>query len=93
VLDEADRLLDMGFRAQLDATMRRLPRQRRTGESHKTASVYVTTDEDTHSLGNSPQDSSARHKLMQWRRWHVQACVTQVCWSLRVADVPAACVC
>ncbi|KAK9812827.1 hypothetical protein WJX72_004361 [[Myrmecia] bisecta] len=31
VLDEADRLLDMGFRAQLDAIMARLPRQRRTG--------------------------------------------------------------
>ncbi|KAI7845551.1 hypothetical protein COHA_000842 [Chlorella ohadii] len=31
VLDEADRLLDMGFKAQLDAIMRRLPRQRRTG--------------------------------------------------------------
>jgi ATP-dependent RNA helicase DDX55/SPB4 len=32
VLDEADRLLDMGFQAQLDSIMRRLPRQRRTGE-------------------------------------------------------------
>ncbi|KIZ00196.1 hypothetical protein MNEG_7763 [Monoraphidium neglectum] len=31
VLDEADRLLDMGFKAQLDAIMGRLPRQRRTG--------------------------------------------------------------
>ncbi|KAG1653913.1 hypothetical protein FOA52_003829 [Chlamydomonas sp. UWO 241] len=31
VLDEADRLLDMGFKAQLDAIMARLPRQRRTG--------------------------------------------------------------
>lgn len=31
VLDEADRLLDMGFRAQVDAIMARLPRQRRTG--------------------------------------------------------------
>lgn len=31
VLDEADRLLDMGFRQQLDAIMARLPRQRRTG--------------------------------------------------------------
>jgi ATP-dependent RNA helicase DDX55/SPB4 len=31
VLDEADRLLDMGFRAQLDGITARLPRQRRTG--------------------------------------------------------------
>lgn len=31
VLDEADRLLDMGFQAQLDQIMGRLPRQRRTG--------------------------------------------------------------
>jgi len=31
VLDEADRLLDMGFKAQVDAIVARLPRQRRTG--------------------------------------------------------------
>ena len=31
VLDEADRLLDMGFRGHLDAVMGRLPKQRRTG--------------------------------------------------------------
>lgn len=31
VLDEADRLLDMGFGKQLDAVLQRLPRQRRTG--------------------------------------------------------------
>lgn len=31
VLDEADRLLDMGFKQQLDAIMARLPKQRRTG--------------------------------------------------------------
>lgn len=33
VLDEADRLLDMGFKLQLDYIMSRLPKQRRTGES------------------------------------------------------------
>lgn len=32
VLDEADRLLDMGFRTQLDFIMTRLPKQRRTGD-------------------------------------------------------------
>lgn len=31
ILDEADRLLDMGFRKHLDDIMQRLPRQRRTG--------------------------------------------------------------
>lgn len=31
VLDEADRLLAMGFKQQLDAIMLRLPKQRRTG--------------------------------------------------------------
>ncbi len=31
-MDEADRLLDMGFKAQLDQIMARLPKQRRTGE-------------------------------------------------------------
>ena len=31
VLDEADRLLEMGFKQQLDTIMARLPKQRRTG--------------------------------------------------------------
>ena len=32
VLDEADRLLDLGFAEHLNAIMARLPKQRRTGE-------------------------------------------------------------
>ena len=31
ILDEADRVLDMGFRGHIDAIMARLPKQRRTG--------------------------------------------------------------
>ncbi len=39
VLDEADRLLDMGFKMQLDAIMSRLPKQRRTGLFSATQTV------------------------------------------------------
>lgn len=45
VLDEADRLLDMGFTAQLDAIMARLPKQRRCGTIEATGccrSLWVT---------------------------------------------------
>lgn len=39
VLDEADRLLEMGFQKQLDAIMAQLPRQRRTGLFSATQTV------------------------------------------------------
>jgi ATP-dependent RNA helicase DDX55/SPB4 len=39
VLDEADRLLDMGFQEQLDRIMDRLPKQRRTGLFSATQTV------------------------------------------------------
>jgi ATP-dependent RNA helicase DDX55/SPB4 len=39
VLDEADRLLEMGFQAQMDAIMSKLPRQRRTGLFSATQTV------------------------------------------------------
>jgi superfamily II DNA/RNA helicase len=44
VLDEADRLLDMGFRVQLDAIMGRLPKQRRTGLFSATQTVGCEAD-------------------------------------------------
>jgi ATP-dependent RNA helicase DDX55/SPB4 len=39
VLDEADRLLEMGFERQLDSIMAKLPRQRRTGLFSATQTV------------------------------------------------------
>lgn len=47
VLDEADRLLDMGFKQQLDAIMSRLPKQRRTGLFSATQTVSGVT---THAM-------------------------------------------
>lgn len=41
VLDEADRLLDMGFRVTLSAILARLPRQRRTGLYSATQTVAL----------------------------------------------------
>lgn len=39
VLDEADRLLDAGYGKHLEALMRRLPKQRRTGDDRLTCSL------------------------------------------------------
>ncbi len=42
ILDEADRLLDMGFQACLNSILARLPKQRRTGLFSATMSTEVT---------------------------------------------------
>lgn len=42
ILDEADRLLEMGFQKQLDAIMALLPRQRRTGLFSATQTVCIS---------------------------------------------------
>lgn len=42
ILDEADRLLEMGFQKQLDAIMALLPRQRRTGLFSATQTVRIS---------------------------------------------------
>lgn len=57
VLDEADRLLDMGFKAQLDAIMRRLPRQRRTGTRPAQAAC---TDCAVHRLKQAGRDENSQ---------------------------------
>ena len=41
ILDEADRLLDMGFRGHIDAIMARLPKQRRTGKCMMTGTCIM----------------------------------------------------
>ena len=42
VLDEADRLLDLGFAEHLNAIMARLPKQRRTGQQSLTLNAAVS---------------------------------------------------
>ncbi len=65
VLDEADRMLDMGFRPPVDRIVRQLPRQRQTlffsatldGEVGRLANVY-TTDARSHEHAPRPSESA-----------------------------------
>ncbi|KAF0308629.1 ATP-dependent RNA helicase DDX55 [Amphibalanus amphitrite] len=66
VLDEADRLLDLGFERQLSEILSWLPRQRRTGLllGHSDDEVAETGDSRTpHQLENFYMVCSAEHKL------------------------------
>lgn len=71
VLDEADRLLDMGFRQQLDAIMARLPKQRRTGlfSATQTVSTHRQCAESYVFTYNLPlADQQHTHSgALQWR--------------------------
>lgn len=55
VLDEADRLLEMGFRVQIDSIMSKLPRQRRTGLFSATQTVRTSQKHGFVFFQTSPQ--------------------------------------
>jgi DEAD/DEAH box helicase len=68
VLDEADRLLEMGFAKQLDAIMVRLPRQRRTGLFSATQTVRA------HPALCNPGKWSLFHMHRSWAPWRRRTC-------------------
>ena len=90
VLDEADRLLDMGFQAQLDQIMGRLPRQRRTGAGPiswtgsggpsqvitEPPAVLSAAPLQHPALCPPAQASSRRRRRRRWRRWRGRGCAT-----------------
>ena len=82
VLDEADRLLEMGFKAELDAIMTRLPKQRRTG-------LHSATSACCH----APSKSPLCHLIQVLQTGRHSASILWLTESLTNGQQPHLCLC
>ena len=96
ILDEADRMLDMGFRPPVDRIVAQLPRKRQTlffsatldGEVGRLANVY-TTDARSHEHVHSAERSgdvrtfrAGQSTRLSWTRWSGSYATRSGAWTL-----------